>query len=239
MRSAKVILSFEVSHDSVTDRRSRLQDNIRSRGDDTLVFSERAFQTPKHSGGLQHGQFDISGIRTRLLSFRPEWNKNWWQRGGEWYFYWVALQGTWNTAHNLCSIRLKLPLPFRPPSGILRLQSAQRPSSRCWKSWLTQFLFLTLFQSENGPKKFISHVLLQSSLWILFRVMYMLFARHLFWRWFCIATLRLWSVKWQLNIRNSCICICLGCGWLARSENSVSFGDFDPLSDRVTTRCHA
>ena len=35
-----VILSFEVSHDSVTDRRSRLQDNIRSRSDDTLVFSE-------------------------------------------------------------------------------------------------------------------------------------------------------------------------------------------------------
>ena len=67
-----VILSFEVSHDSVTDRRSRLQDNIRSRSDDTLVFSERAFQTPKHSGGLQHGRFDISGIRTRLLSFRPE-----------------------------------------------------------------------------------------------------------------------------------------------------------------------
>ena len=67
-----VILSFEVSHDSVTDRRSRLQDNIRSRSDDTLVFSERAFQTPKHKGGLQHGRFDISGIRTRLLSFHPE-----------------------------------------------------------------------------------------------------------------------------------------------------------------------
>ena len=47
-----VILSCEVSHDSVTDRRSRLQDNIRSHGDDTLVFSEREFQTPKHSGGL-------------------------------------------------------------------------------------------------------------------------------------------------------------------------------------------
>ena len=67
-----VILSCEVSHDSVTDRRSRLQDNIRSHGDDTLVFSEREFQTPKHSGGLQHGRFYISGIRTRLLSFRPE-----------------------------------------------------------------------------------------------------------------------------------------------------------------------
>ena len=67
-----VILSFEVSHDSVTDRRSRLQDNIRSRSDDTLVFSERAFQTPNHSSGLQYGRFDISGIRTRLLSFCPE-----------------------------------------------------------------------------------------------------------------------------------------------------------------------
>ena len=67
-----VILSFEVSHDSVTDRRSRLQDNIRSRSDDTLVFSERAFQTPKRSGGLQNGRVDISGIGTRLLSFRPE-----------------------------------------------------------------------------------------------------------------------------------------------------------------------
>ena len=32
-----VILPFEVSHDSVTDRRSRLQDNIRSRSADTLV----------------------------------------------------------------------------------------------------------------------------------------------------------------------------------------------------------
>ena len=62
-----VILSFEVSHDSVTDRRSRLQDNIRSRSDDTLVFSERALQTPKLSSGLQHGRFDIGGIRTRLL----------------------------------------------------------------------------------------------------------------------------------------------------------------------------
>ena len=67
-----VILSFEVNLDSVTDRRSRLQDNTRSRSDDTLVFSERAFQTLKHSGGLQHGRFDISGIRTRLLSFHPE-----------------------------------------------------------------------------------------------------------------------------------------------------------------------
>ena len=72
-----VILSFEVSHDSVTDRRSRLQDNIRSHSDDTLVFSERAFQTLKRSGGLQHGRFDISGIRTRSLSFRPEGNENW------------------------------------------------------------------------------------------------------------------------------------------------------------------
>ena len=67
-----VILSFEVSQDSVTDRRSRLQDNIRSLSDDTLVFSARAFQTPKRSSGLQHVRFDISGIRTRLLSFRPE-----------------------------------------------------------------------------------------------------------------------------------------------------------------------
>ena len=39
-----VILSCEVSHGSVTDRRSRLQDNIRSHSDDTLVFSERAFR---------------------------------------------------------------------------------------------------------------------------------------------------------------------------------------------------
>ena len=67
-----VILSYEVSHDSVTDRRSRLQDNIRSHSGNTLVFSERAFQTPKRSGGLQHGRVDISGIRIRLLSFRPE-----------------------------------------------------------------------------------------------------------------------------------------------------------------------
>ena len=67
-----VVLSCEVSHDSVTDRRSRLQDNIRSHGDNTLVFSERAFQTPKRSGGLQNGRVDISGIGTRLLSFRPE-----------------------------------------------------------------------------------------------------------------------------------------------------------------------
>ena len=67
-----VILSCEVSHDSVTDRRSRLQDNIRSHSDDTLIFSERAFQTPKRSGGLQNGRVDISGIGTRLLSFRPE-----------------------------------------------------------------------------------------------------------------------------------------------------------------------
>ena len=29
--------------------------------------------------------------------------------------------------------------------------------------------------------------------------MYMLFARHLFWWWFCIATLRLWPLKWQLK----------------------------------------
>ena len=67
-----VVLSCEVSHDSVTDRRSRLQDNIRSYSDNTLVFSERAFQTPKRSGGLQNGRVDISGIGTRLLSFRPE-----------------------------------------------------------------------------------------------------------------------------------------------------------------------
>ena len=67
-----VILSYEVSHDSVTDRRSRLQDNIRSHSHDTLVFSERAFQTPKRTGGLQNGRVDISGIGTRLLSFRPE-----------------------------------------------------------------------------------------------------------------------------------------------------------------------
>ena len=67
-----VILSYEVSHDSVTDRRLRLRDNTRSHSDDTLVFRERAFQTPKRSGGLQHGRVDIGGIRTRLLSFRPE-----------------------------------------------------------------------------------------------------------------------------------------------------------------------
>ena len=42
-----VILSFEVSHDSVTDRWSRLRDNRRSHSDDTLVFSELAFQTLK------------------------------------------------------------------------------------------------------------------------------------------------------------------------------------------------
>ena len=48
--------------------------------------------------------------------------------------------------------------------------------SRCWKFWLTQLQFITLFQSENGPEKLISHVVLQSSFWILFRVMYMLFA---------------------------------------------------------------
>ena len=67
-----VVLSCEVSHDSVTDRRSRLQDNIRSHSDNTLVFSEQAFQTPKRSGGLQNGRVDISGIGTTLLSFRPE-----------------------------------------------------------------------------------------------------------------------------------------------------------------------
>ena len=44
-----VILSFEVSHDSVTDRRSGLRDNRRSHSDDTLVFGERVFQTPKRS----------------------------------------------------------------------------------------------------------------------------------------------------------------------------------------------
>ena len=60
-----VILSLEVSHDSVTDRWSRLRDKRRSHSDDTLVFGGRAFQTPKRSGGLQHGRFDISGIRTR------------------------------------------------------------------------------------------------------------------------------------------------------------------------------
>ena len=64
-----MVLSCEVSHDSVTDRRSRLQDNIRSHSDNTLVFSERAFQTLKR---LQNGRVDISGIGTRLLSFRPE-----------------------------------------------------------------------------------------------------------------------------------------------------------------------
>ena len=42
-----VILSFEVSHDSVTDRWSRLRDNKGSHSDDTLVFSELAFQTMK------------------------------------------------------------------------------------------------------------------------------------------------------------------------------------------------
>ena len=67
-----VILSFKVSHDSVIERWSRLRDNRRSHSDDTLVFSERAFQTPKRSGGLQNGRVDISGIGTRLLSFRPE-----------------------------------------------------------------------------------------------------------------------------------------------------------------------
>ena len=60
-----VILPFVVSHDSVTEKWSRLRDNRRSHSDDTLVFSERAFQTPKRSGGLQYGRFDISGIRTR------------------------------------------------------------------------------------------------------------------------------------------------------------------------------
>ena len=60
-----VILSFKVSHDSVIERWSRLRDNRRSHSDDTLVFSERAFQTPTRSGGLQYGRFDISGIRTR------------------------------------------------------------------------------------------------------------------------------------------------------------------------------
>ena len=33
---------------------------------------KRALQTPKRSGGLQNGRVDISGIGTRLLSFRPE-----------------------------------------------------------------------------------------------------------------------------------------------------------------------
>ena len=61
-----------VSYQLVTDGRSRRRDNIRLHSDDTLVFSKRAFQTPKRIGELQHGRFDISGIRTRLLSFRPE-----------------------------------------------------------------------------------------------------------------------------------------------------------------------
>ena len=60
-----VILSLGVSHDSVTDRWSRLRDNRRSHSDDTLVFGDRAFQTPKRRCGLQHGRFDISRIRTR------------------------------------------------------------------------------------------------------------------------------------------------------------------------------
>lgn len=75
-----VILSFKVSHDSVTDRRLRRWDNKRLQSDNTLVFSEWAFQTLKCSGGLQHVQADISGIWTRFLSF-PKWNANWWRWG--------------------------------------------------------------------------------------------------------------------------------------------------------------
>ena len=66
------MLSFEVSHNLFTDRRSRRRDDIRLHNNDTLVFSERAFQTTKPRGGLRYGPFYISGIRTRLLSFRPE-----------------------------------------------------------------------------------------------------------------------------------------------------------------------
>ena len=67
-----VMLSFEVSHNSFTDRKLRRRDDIRLHNNDTLVFSERAFQTTKPRGGLRHGRFYISGILTRLLSFRPE-----------------------------------------------------------------------------------------------------------------------------------------------------------------------
>ena len=90
--------------------------------------------------------------------------------------------------------------------------------SRCWKFWLTQLQFLTRFRSENGPEKLISHVLLQSSFWILFRVMYMLFADHLFWWWFCIATLRLWPIKWQLKHSESLYLHFSGV-WLANPEH--------------------
>ena len=76
-----VMLSFEVSHNSFTDKKSRRRDDIRLHNNDTLVFSERAFQTTKPRGGLRHGRFYISGILTRLLSFRLEWNANWWRRG--------------------------------------------------------------------------------------------------------------------------------------------------------------
>ena len=44
-----------VSYQSVTDRRARRRDNIRSHSDDTLVFSKRAFKAPKRIGELQHG----------------------------------------------------------------------------------------------------------------------------------------------------------------------------------------
>ena len=67
-----VMLSFEVSHNSFTDKKSRRRDDIRLHNNDTLVFSERAFQTTKPRGGLRHGRFYISGILTRLLSFRLE-----------------------------------------------------------------------------------------------------------------------------------------------------------------------
>ena len=74
----------------------------------------------------------------------------------------------------------------------------------------------------NGPKKFISHVLLQSSFWILFSVMYILFARHLFWWWFCIATLRLWPVKWQLKHSKS-LYLHLSGVWLANPQRKQRF----------------
>ena len=74
----------------------------------------------------------------------------------------------------------------------------------------------------NGPEKFISHVLLQSSFWILFSVMYILFARHLFWWWFCIATLRLWLVKWQLKHSKS-LYLHLSGVWLANPQRKQRF----------------
>ena len=114
--------------------------------------------------------------------------------------------------------------------------------SRCWKSWPTQLLFLTLFRGENGPR-YSSTVLSCSpvsescSVWCTCCLLAIFFGggfalRHSDCKW---------PVKWQLKHSES-LYLHLSGVWMVAQFAEIVFHarrDVDPPSDRITTCCRA